>query len=116
MQLREDAKIHLATLTSMGVRIVPENRQAAHTASLYQMYATSAESNVLNVAASLGLATKVLTKFVSGSPIALFIQSELRRRGIAYEGATVPQGGPWGYSRIWPNFMKNHSAIIEVFF
>ena len=61
------------------------------------MHATSAESNVLNIAASLGMNTKVLSAFVKGSPIAAFIKGELRRRNIAYEGPEVDQGGPWGY-------------------
>lgn len=61
------------------------------------MQATSAESNVLSIPAALGLKTKVLTTFVKDSPIAKFIQGDLRRRGIDYEGAEVPQGGPWGY-------------------
>jgi 2-dehydro-3-deoxygluconokinase len=61
------------------------------------MYATSAESNVLNVPASLGMRTLVLTRFVQGSPIAAFIKGELGRRGIAFEGPEIEQGGPWGY-------------------
>jgi 2-dehydro-3-deoxygluconokinase len=81
----------------MGVRITPAERQPVHTSDLYRMQATSAESNVLNVSASLGLSTKVLTKFVAGSPIAAYIRGELRKRNIAYEGPEVDQGGPWGY-------------------
>ena len=61
------------------------------------MQATSAESNVLGVSASLGLKTKVLTTFVKDSPIARFIKDDLSRRHIEYEGAEVEQGGPWGY-------------------
>lgn len=61
------------------------------------MQSTSAESNVLNVSASLGLKTKVLTAFVEGSPIAAFIKRELGRRFISFEGPEIPQGGPWGY-------------------
>lgn len=97
MNLKTTAKVDLMTLTSMGVRITPTDRQPVHTANLFEMQATSAESNVLNVAASLGLSTKVLTKFVADSPIAQFIKAELRRRNIAYEGMDVEQGGPWGY-------------------
>ncbi|MCL1795932.1 MAG: sugar kinase [Clostridia bacterium] len=81
----------------MGVRITPANRQPAHISYLYEMQATSAESNVLAVASSLGLRTKVLTTFVKDSPIAAFIKDELSRRRIDYEGPEVPQGGPWGY-------------------
>ena len=97
MKIRENAKIDLMTLTSMGVRITPAGRQPVHTSNLYEMQATSAESNVLNVSASLGLNTKVLTKFVDGSPIAQFIKAELRKRNIGYEGPDIKQGGPWGY-------------------
>lgn len=87
----------IACPTSMGVRITPENRQSVHNSSLFRMRATSAESNVLNIAASLGCECLALTKFIEGSPISLLIQSELRSRNIRYEGVSVPQGGPWGY-------------------
>lgn len=97
MKLREHSRIDLATLTSMGVRIIPAGRQPVHVSNLYEMYATSAESNVLNVAASLGLSTKALTKFVAGSPISTFIKGEMRKRNIECEGPEVEQGGPWGY-------------------
>ncbi len=90
-------KIDLITATSMGVRITPEDRQPVGIGNRYIMQATSAESNVLNVSASLGLNTKVLTAFVAGSPIAAYIKGELRRRNIQYEGPEVEQGGPWGY-------------------
>ena len=82
--------------TSMGVRITPEDRQPVHTSKRFSLQATSAETNVLNVAASLGFPCVALTKFVADSPIAAFIKSELRARNIAYEGAQVDQGGPWG--------------------
>ena len=68
-----------------------------HVSHLFTMQATSAESNVLGVSASLGLKTKVLTTFVKDSPIARFIKDDLSRRHIEYEGAEVEQGGPWGY-------------------
>lgn len=97
MELKPGAKYALATVTSMGVRIAPVNRGSVHTANLFEMQATSAETNVLNVAASLGLPVLALTRFVADSPIALFLKGELRRRGIAYQGPDVPQGGPWGY-------------------
>jgi 2-dehydro-3-deoxygluconokinase len=97
MHLKKDASVDLLTLTSMGVRITPAGRQPVQTSNLYEMQATSAESNVLNVAASLGLKTKVLTKFVAASSIAQFIKGELRKRNIAYEGLEVEQGGPWGF-------------------
>ena len=97
MKCRENCVWSLATVSSMGVRITPVERQPVHTSHLFEMQATSAETNVLNVAASLGLKTKVLTRFVKDSAIASFIKSELRRRGIDYEGVEVPQGDPWGY-------------------
>ena len=90
-------KYDLITATSMGVRITPEDRMPVGIGNRYIMQATSAESNVLNVSASLGLKTKVLSAFVAGSPIAAFIKGELRRRNIEYEGPEVEQGGPWGY-------------------
>ena len=90
-------KYDLITATSMGVRITPENSQPVGIGNRYIMQATSAESNVLNVSASLGLKTKVLSAFVKGSPIAAYIKGELRRRNMEYEGPEVEQGGPWGY-------------------
>ena len=97
MKFRENSAWALVVPTSMGVRITPINRQPVHTAHTFEMQATSAESNVLGVSAGLGLPTKVLTTFVKGSPVAAFIKDELSRRHIAYEGAEVEQGGPWGY-------------------
>ncbi len=95
--LRPNSKYQMVVATSMGIRITPVNRQPVHISDTYTMQATSAESNVLNVAASLGMRTKVLTSFVKDSAIAQFIQAELRKRNIEYEGKEVPQGGPWGY-------------------
>ncbi|HSK69475.1 MAG TPA: sugar kinase [Candidatus Limnocylindria bacterium] len=90
-------KYDLIAPTSMGVRLTPPDRQPCGMGHEYLMYATSAESNVLNVSASLGLATLALTGFVKGSPIAAFIKGELRRRNIAFTGPEFDQGGPWGY-------------------
>ena len=95
--LREHPRYAIACVTSMGVRITPVNRMAVQNSNQYIMQATSAETNVLNVASSLGYPCLALTKFVEGSPIAQFIQAQLRARNIAYEGQTVAQGGPWGY-------------------
>ena len=97
MNLKQNCKYQLVVATSMGVRITPLDRQPVHLSNMYRMQATSAESNVLNVPASLGLKTKALTTFVKDSPIAEFIKADLRRRNIDYEGKDVPQGGPWGY-------------------
>jgi len=60
------------------------------------MYSTSAETNVLNVAASLGMSVKCLTAFVKDSPIASFIKGQLRARNIEFEGPEITQEGPWG--------------------
>ena len=92
-----EKKYSLITATSMGVRITPTMRQPVGIGNTYMMQATSAESNVLNVSASLGLETLALTAFVKDSPIAAFIKGELRRRNIRYVGPEVEQGGPWGY-------------------
>ncbi|MDY0210964.1 MAG: sugar kinase [Acholeplasma sp.] len=97
MEFRKNSKYALMSPTSMGVRITPFDRQPVHTSNLFQMQATSAESNVLSISAALGLKTKVLTKFVKDSPIALLIKSDLRRRGIDFEGKEIEQDGPWGY-------------------
>lgn len=97
MELRQNCRYDLVCPTSMGVRITPVDRLPVHTSRVFEMQATSAESNVLNVSSSLGLKTKVLTSFVKDSPIASFIKAELRFRNIDYEGPEVPQGGAWGY-------------------
>jgi 2-dehydro-3-deoxygluconokinase len=97
METRNDCKYDLLAPTSMGVRITPLDRQPVHTSNLFCMQATSAESNVLSISASLGLSTKVLTVFVKDSPVARFIKDDLRSRGIVYEGQDVSQDGPWGY-------------------
>jgi 2-dehydro-3-deoxygluconokinase len=96
-ELRNNCRYALIAPSSMGVRITPFERQPVHTSRAYVMQATSAETNVLSVPASLGLKTKVLTAFVKDSPIARFIKSELRGRSIDYEGPEVAQGGPWGF-------------------
>ena len=95
--MKESPRYAIASPTSMGVRITPQDRQSVHTSHLFTMQSTSAESNVLNIASSLGYECLVLTKFIEGSPVSLLIQSELRARNIRYEGISVPQGGPWGY-------------------
>ena len=59
MEFRKDYMYSLVCPTSMGVRITPKDRQPVHTASMFQMQATSAESNVLSISAALGLKTKV---------------------------------------------------------
>ena len=97
MELRKEWKYAMACLTSMGVRITPEDRMAVHNSNRFYLQATSAETNVLNIASSLGYPCLAMTKFVKDSPIAAFIQAQLRARNIAYEGPDAEQGGPWGY-------------------
>lgn len=97
IELRKDFAYSLLVPTSMGVRITPVNGQPVHCSDTFIMQATSAETNVANISAALGLPVKVLTTFVKDSPIALFIKNNLRSRNMAFEGKEVPQGGPWGY-------------------
>ena len=97
MRLKKKYQYGIASPTSMGVRITPLNRMSVHNSNQFYMQATSAETNVINVSSSLGYKGLAITKFVKDSPIALFIQSELRKRNIDYVGKEVPQGGPWGY-------------------
>ena len=97
MSVRSDARYAIACVTSLEVRITPEDRMAVQNSQRFMMQATSAETNVLNVASSLGKECLAMTKFVEGSPVAAFIKSQLRARNIAYTGKEVPQGGPWGY-------------------
>lgn len=97
ISLKENAKYSLLVASSMGVRITPLNGQPVHTSKTFEMQATSAETNVANIASSLGMPVKVLTTFVKDSPIAQFIKNELRSRNLMYEGVEVAQGDPWGY-------------------
>ncbi|MBN2504437.1 MAG: sugar kinase [Bacilli bacterium] len=97
MKFKDNCKYSIVVPSSMGVRITPVDRQPVDISNLYHLQATSAETNVISISASLGLPVKVLTTFVKDSPIAKFIKNDLRRRGIDYEGKEVEQGGPWGY-------------------
>lgn len=97
MKPRSDARWALVTPTSMGVRLTPVNREAVHVSNQFMMQATSAETNVASIVASLGLPTKVLTNFVAGSPVSAFIKADLRARGMSFEGPDKPQGDAWGY-------------------
>ena len=97
MNLKKEYRYAIACPTSMGLRITPENRMAVQNSNLFYLQATSAESNVLNIASSLGHECLVLTKFVKGSPMADLIKRQLRARNIRFEGLEVEQGGPWGY-------------------
>ncbi|MCD8299595.1 MAG: sugar kinase [Clostridiales bacterium] len=95
--VKNDYRYAIACPTSMGVRLTPENRMAVAGSTRFYLTSTSAETNVLNVASSLGKQCLAMTKYVEGSPIAAFIRAQLRARNIDSVGATVPQGGPWGY-------------------
>jgi 2-dehydro-3-deoxygluconokinase len=97
IELKKNCKYALLVPTSMGVRITPVNGQPVHSSTLFEMQATSAETNVASISSFLGLPVKVLTTFVKDSPVARFIQSNLRSRNMDFEGPEVPQGGPWGY-------------------
>jgi len=97
LELKKDCKYSLLVATSMGVRITPVKGQPVHSSNLFEMQATSAETNVASIASYLGLPVKVLTTFVKDSPVAQFIKSNLRSRFMDFEGPEVPQGGPWGY-------------------
>jgi 2-dehydro-3-deoxygluconokinase len=97
MELKENSKYALMVATSMGIRITPVNGQPVHSSKLYEMQATSAETNVASISSFLGLPVKVLTTFVKDSPIAQLIKSDLRSRNMDYEGVEVEQGDPWGY-------------------
>lgn len=97
MDIKKDCKYLIASPTSMGVRLVPTTRTTIQEADLFQLTTTSAESNVLNIASSLGHKTLAITKFVKNSPIADRIQRDLRSRNIDYTQVYVDQDGPWGY-------------------
>ena len=95
--IKKDCRYSLLVPTSMGVRITPVNGQPVHSSNLFEMQATSAETNVASIASYLGLPVKVLTTFVKDSPVAQFIKSNLKSRHMDYEGPEVAQGDPWGY-------------------
>ncbi len=97
LELKKDCKYSLLVATSMGVRITPVNGQPVHSSHLFEMQATSAETNVASIASFLGMPVKVLTTFVKDSPIAQFIKSDLKSRFMDFEGPEVAQGDPWGY-------------------
>ncbi len=97
MELKKDFTYSLVVPTSMGVRLTPLNGQPVHSSELFNLQATSAETNVASISSYLGLPVKVLTTFVKDSPVAQIIKNSLASRHISYEGREVPQGGPWGY-------------------
>ena len=97
VSLKDNCRYSLLVPTSMGLRVTPEDGQPVSSADVLRLQATSAEANVASVSSYLGLPVKVLTTFVKDSPFAAFIKSNLRSRGMDFEGPEVPQGGPWGY-------------------
>ena len=97
IELKQGCRYALLVPTSMGLRVTPENGQPVQCSDVLHLYATSAETNVASIASYLGLPVKVLTAFVKDSPFAAFIKSNLRSRGMDFEGPEVEQGGPWGY-------------------
>ena len=97
IELKKNGAYSLLVATSMGIRITPVNGQPVHSSHLYEMQATSAETNVASISSYLGLPVKVLTTFVKDSPIAQLIKSDLKSRYMDYEGPEVAQGDPWGY-------------------
>jgi 2-dehydro-3-deoxygluconokinase len=97
ISLKENCSWSLLVPTSMGLRVTPENGQPVQCSDVLHLQATSAETNVASISSYLGLPVKVLTAFVKDSPFAAFIKSNLRARGMSFEGPDVPQGGPWGY-------------------
>ena len=97
LNLKQGCKYALVAPTSIGVRIQPIGGAPVHASDTFLMQVTSAETNVASVPAYLGLPVKILTAFVKDSPIAARIKSNLRSRGMDYEGKDVEQGGPWGY-------------------
>ena len=97
LTLKKNFNYSLLVPTSMGVRITPVNAQPVHSSHLFEMQATSAETNVASISSYLGLPVKVLTTFVKDSPIAKFIKANLKNRFMDFEGPEVAQGNPWGY-------------------
>ncbi len=97
LTIKSNYKYALVVPTSMGVRLLPPDRQTVFSSDIFYMQATSAETNVASICSYLGLPVKVLTTFVKDSPIARFIKANLRSRNMEFEGKDVKQGGPWGF-------------------
>jgi hypothetical protein len=47
IKVRKNCKYAVACVSSMGLRITPENRMAVHNSNRFLLQATSAETNVL---------------------------------------------------------------------
>ena len=97
MNFKQNCKYDIAAVSSLGLRLCPAERQPLFSGAPLTLQATSAETNVLTALSSLGMRTKVLTKFVEGLETSRYIMAELARRGIEAESLDVEAGGPWGY-------------------
>ncbi|VGO14956.1 2-dehydro-3-deoxygluconokinase [Pontiella desulfatans] len=97
MAEKASKKYAMLVPTSMGVRLTPVDSQPFHCSDTFKMQATSAESNVASVSSFLGLRVKVLTAFVTNSPVSHFIKDNLGSRRMDFEGPEFEQGDPWGY-------------------
>ena len=97
LDIKSTGRYSMLVPTSIGLRLCPSNGGQVQSGGQFTLQATSAETNVASISSYLGLPVKVLTAFVKGSPFAAFIQSDLRSRGMDFEGPQIPQGGPWGY-------------------
>ena len=95
-QINKNAKYAVLTATSMGLRIMPVDKQPVYATNLFEMQVTSAESNALSVVSALGYPTLALTAFVKDCPMATKIKRDLKSRGIAYAGPEIEKKGPWG--------------------
>ncbi|MEC9484763.1 MAG: sugar kinase [Candidatus Izemoplasma sp.] len=96
MKMKQDAYYDVVSLTSMGLRMSPNDGKLLHMANSFSIQVTSAESNVLTPLASLGLMVKVLTKFIKDNPMSHRIKQALRQRGILYDDNDIVQDSPWG--------------------
>ena len=103
VQVNKPKQYALMTATSMGVRITPVDCQPVHTSSLYQMQATSAESNVLSISAVFILPPKWF--FVKPYFLEAFELSELgHSRSFSEQTGTF-------FSVYW--FFSSRSGVTE---
>ena len=96
MELKQNCRYGIVVPTSMGIRLTPAGQQPTYASDLFSMQATSAESNVATICASLGVPVKALTTLIKDDPISLFIRNDLARRGIEVEARETVKEGPWG--------------------
>ncbi|MFR1989252.1 MAG: hypothetical protein ACLS3C_03930 [Oscillospiraceae bacterium] len=79
MDTKQYHRYALACPTSMGVRIPPPERMAVQNSNLFYMQATSAETNVLNVASSLRARVRLTYEIRQGQPCCGFHQAPAPR-------------------------------------